>query len=63
MKVKFEIEPDEQILDTAILIRRIERKIEDINPKIEIDFIFKQEKEDEFKEVMERYRKTLDLFK
>lgn len=63
MKIKFEIDPEEQLLETAILIRRIEKKIEEMNPMIDVDFIFKQEKEDEFKRVMDRYKKTLDSLK
>lgn len=62
MKVKFEINPEEQLLETAIQIRRIEKKIEEMNPMIDVDFIFKQE-EDEFKKVMDRYRKALDSLK
>ena len=63
MKVKFEIEPEEKLLETAIQIRRIGKKIEEMNPMIDVDFIFKQEEEDEFKKVMDRHRKTLDSLK
>lgn len=63
MKIKFEIEPEEKLLETAIQIRKIEKKIEEMNPMIDVDFIFKQEEEDEFKKVMDRYKKTLDLLK
>ena len=63
MKVKFVINPEEQLLETAIQIRRIEKKIEEMNPMIDVDFIFKQEEEDEFKQIMDRYRKSLDSLK
>lgn len=52
MKLKIEVNLEDKTVDTALKVRRIERKIEGICDDIEVEFI---EKDSEMKEVFERY--------